>query len=153
MTATSRKVSRKALGALLKTALEGVGKLAQAVYDHAPADFTQSPVVFVSSKGTNSKRQGMGQTQGYNKFRLEVYTYVAAANNDPGWTPDVAADALDDIEAVIREVILTNPNNAAWKNIRLFDEFTEVIHLSAEQASGIPYDVEVITVEVEVYDA
>lgn len=152
MTATSRKTSRQALGALLTTALVGVGKLAQAVYAYPPADIVESPVVFIRSAGTQTKRRGTGQTKGFNNFRAEIMVYVAAANDDAGWTPSVAADALDDIEAVIRDVILTNPTNAAWANMASDDSHSQIVRLSAADTGGLPYDVEVIPVEFEIYD-
>ena len=153
MTATSRKTARGALGTLLKTALEGTGKLAQVVYAYPPADITESPVVFVRSAGTASKRKGIGQTKGYNRFYFEIMVYVAAANNDSGWTPGVAADALDDIEAVVRDTVLANPTNAAWTNMVLAEQPTEIVRLDAVSTGGLPYDVEVIGVEMEVYDS
>jgi hypothetical protein len=152
MTATSRKAARSALATLLNTALVGSGKPLQVAYGYPPADFVESPLLFIRSAGTITQRRGIGQTKGFNRFILEVVIYVAAANNDPGWTPAAAADALDDIEAGVREVILTNPTNAAWANLILADQVSEIYHLTADQAGGTPFDAEILRVEVEVYD-
>ena len=152
MIATSRKVSRKALAALLTAALVGDDKLAQAVYAYPPASFTESPLLFIRSAGTATKRRGIGQTKAYNRFTLEIVTYIAAANSDPGWTPEASADVFDDIEAAVREVLIVNPTNPAWADLEIPDQMTEVYHLSAEQAGGIPFDVEILKVEVKVND-
>lgn len=152
MTATSRKTARVALGTLLTNALVGTGKLAQAVYDHPPADIVESPVVFVRSSGTQTSRKGIGQTKGFLSFVMEIMVYVAAANDDSGWTPAAAANTLDDIEADIRNVILTNPTNAAWAHLKPGEMPSQIVRLSASDTGGLPYDVEVIQVECNVYD-
>jgi hypothetical protein len=153
MSAASRKTSRKALGALLKSGLEGAGKLAQSVYDHPPAELTSSPVIFVRSARTKTKRRGIGQTKGFNTFRLEILACVVSANTDASWDGAAAADALDDLEAGIREIIQINPTNAAWANLKSpEDEETQITYLPGNVTGGLPYDVEIIPVEVEVYD-
>jgi hypothetical protein len=153
MTASSRKTSRKALAGLLDTALSSYLSTGDHVTAYPPADFAASPKVFVRSAGTYSNRRGLGQTKGINKFKLEVMIYVAAANDDAGYTPETAADLLDDLEAACRATILANPSNAAWMAMRQIEgDKTEIIHLPGEATGGNPYDVEIIPVEVEVYD-
>lgn len=149
---TSRKTARKALATLLTTALVGTGKPVQAVYAYPPADFVESPLIFIRSAGTVTQRNGIGQTKGYNRFRVEVVSYILAANNESGWTPDVVADAMDDIESGIREVLLTNPTNAAWNNMNMPDQSSEILHLTSDQAGGSVFDVEIFKAEIEVYD-
>jgi hypothetical protein len=152
LTHTSRKVARKALGLLLKTALEGASGLAQKVYDHAPADFTTSPVVCVRSGPALRKRWGIGQTKSNTKFKLEVLIYVLAGGKAAGWKPENAQDAFDDIEAAVSQIVITNPTNAAWASLTLAEQETEVLHLPAPDTGGFPYDVEIITAEVQAYD-
>ena len=149
---TSRKTARKALAVLLTSALVGTGKPAQACYAYPPADFVESPMIFIRSAGTATQRKGIGQTKGFNRFFLEIMVYVLAANYETGWTQEAVADALDDIEAGVRDVLLTNPTNAAWTNLGIPDQVSEVYHLSADQSGGVVFDAEIIRVEVEVYD-
>jgi len=151
--ATSRKTARKALASLLDTALSSYLVSGDHVTAYPPADFTLSPKIFVRSAGTYSDRRGVGQQFGFNKFALEIWIYVSAANKDPGNTPEAVADLLDDIEAVVRKTILDNPKNAAWNAIRQPEgEKTEIVQLEGKATGGSPYDVEIMPVEVEIYD-
>ena len=151
LTSTSRKEARKALGLLLKTALEG--GLAVKVYDHAPADFVTSPVVFVRSAPAQRQPMGVGGGSAtHNRLRLEVGIYVAAGSTETGWKPAEAQDASDDLEAACSQIIAQNRTNAAWITLTLADQPTELLHLLPTEQGGYPYDVEIITVEVETYD-
>ena len=150
LTSTSRKEARKALAGLLSV-LEGT--LAQKVYDHAPADFVTSPVVFVRSAPAQRQPMGVGGgTATHNRLRLEVGIYVAAGTTETGWKTEDAQDASDDLEAACSQIIAANKVNAAWVNLALADQPTELLHLLPTEQGGYPYDVELITVEVETYD-
>jgi hypothetical protein len=152
LTFASRKTARAALGLILKNNLEGVGGLAQAVYDHAPADFATSPVVFVRSAPSLRKRVGIGQTKSINHCSLEILIYVLAGGDVTDWKPEDSQDAFDDLEAAVSQLVVQNPTNAAWKSLTLRDQPTEVFHLPAPDTGGFPYDVEIITVDVETHD-
>jgi hypothetical protein len=155
MSATSRKVSRIALAGLLSTALIGVGKPTQEVLAYPPRKITKSPLVFLRSAGRARRRRGIGQTKLLNRFRLEIMIYVAAASAETeGPDPDESADALDDIEATVSDVLADNPSNAAWMLLNMLEEeMSNIYRLSAQDTGGKPYDVEIIPVEVEVYDS
>lgn len=153
MSATSRKVARKALATVLGTTLVGVGLPTQSVLAYPPRSITTSPVVFVRSSGTQVKRQGIGQRKGFNRFRFEIMVYVIAASTlDGGPDPETVADALDDIEAGVRDTIILNPTNAAWTQLETLEQMTNIYRLPAIDTGGKPYDVEIIPVELEVYD-
>lgn len=152
MSATSRKTARAALATLLNAALIGVSKPTQEVLAYPPTKITTSPLVFVRSAGTFPKRQGIGGTKGYNRFRFEIMVYVLAAET-AGPTPAQSADALDDIEAAIRDVLLANhTNTGVWASLDMPQDFTNIFRLPGNDTGGKPYDVEIIPVEVEVYD-
>jgi hypothetical protein len=158
MASVSRKAARKALGLLLQYALEGEGKLAQKVYDHLPDDFGgASPVVCISSSGTAPGGRGIGGTGiAQSKFFFEVMVFTAAPEGAL-WTDENAQDAQDDIEAVIRDVIRTNTVNDAWSILRFSgqDRSTQVGERSRMlpvKVGGMPYDLESIFVEAQVYD-
>ena len=150
--ATSRKTIRKAIGAALKTALEGTGKPAQAVYDHLPILFKASPVLCVASSGTKTTRKGIGGTTGFNLFRFQLMMFQVVPNTANGWNAADAQDAQDDLEMAVRDWVVDNPTNANWKHLRFVNgdgAFTEIIPV---KVGGEEYDLETIEIEVEVYD-
>ena len=158
MANTSRNIARKALAALLQAALEWVGKLAVTVFDHVPPKFTASPVVCVGSLGTAPGGKGLGN-QGTSKavFRFQIMNFVAVGESDT-YTAATADDLLDDIEAVVRGVVMANPSNAAWSIMRFAGQQTSTqagdrTRIVPVKVAGQKYNLEVITVDIEVYDA
>ena len=118
----NRKGMRKALGALLSTALVGSGKPAQAVYDHLTYDFlNQSPVVVIAPVSTRRKIGVVGVTQRDTTVNLNIYVFVAYASVDSNtYTEAESTDLLDDIEKAIADVLIdsttrTTPvDGVAW---------------------------------------
>ncbi len=152
MTATSRKSARAKLAELLETALVGAGKPTQQVAA-CPVPITVSPLVFVRSAGSGADRQGIGGTSNFGKWQFEILIYVAAATNDSGISPEQAADALDDIEAAVRDVLIKNPQvQGYWQNLEPYTERSQVVRLPKPDSGGRAYDVEIIPVEVQFYD-
>jgi hypothetical protein len=158
MTNTSRKVARKALGVLLSAALVGDGKLASAVYDYVPRTFTASPVVCVGSLSTAPAGQGLGTIgPAREDFEFQISSFVALAESDT-YTASTAEDLLDDIEAVIRGVIRANQTNAAWKIMRFQGQPKSTLpgnktRIVPVKIGGKQYNLEAITVTMEIYDA
>lgn len=130
MTATplpDRSQLRQALAGLLNS-LTGTGGLVQAVYDHLAGDIDeQSPVIVVGSGGTERKAFTLrGQRASY---RLDVWVFVlyAALDDDgklllddqgaPAWTEADAAQALDQIEQQIGQLLSTNQRGAYWQAV------------------------------------
>lgn len=151
--ATSRKDIRVALGADMKTDLEGTGKPAQAVYDYLPAVFKTSPVLCVVSSGTKTNRMGIGQTnKAKNIFRYELMIFQVTPTEVNGWNASDAQDAQDDLEKAVRDWVVTHQTSVNWKNLRFADnegEFTEIVPV---KLGGEEYELETIVVEVEAYD-
>jgi len=140
-----RQAAREQLGSLLTTALVGTGKLAQAVYGYRIGDFGgQSPVVTVSSRGSNHPAMTVRGLRG--SFRLQVDTFVAYAAGT-GWTEADSEDALDAIEAVMASVIAASPTSIAWADIRYAGD-TERADV---EVGGIEYAHEQAIFQVEVY--
>jgi hypothetical protein len=159
MADSSRKIARKHLGSLLKTALEGTGKEAEKVYDHVPAKFTASPVVCVGSYYTAAGGRGMGAS-GVAKavFRLAIMLFVAVAEGT-NYTAADAEDKLDDLEAGARGVVRANPAaSGKWDIMRFAGQKTNTdpslpTRIVPVKVGGLPYNMETIYVDVEVYDA
>lgn len=158
MANSSRKIARKALASLLAIPLVGTGLLVSTLYDHVPVTFKASPVVCIGSLATAPAGQGIGAT-GMAKeiFRFQILVFVAVGESD-GYTSSNADDLLDDIEAIVRGVIRANPTNAAWNRLRWAGQqsstqagqYTKIVPV---KVAGEKYNLEVITVEMEVYDA
>jgi hypothetical protein len=158
MADTSRKVARKALGALLKAALEGTGKLAEAVYDHLPDSFGGvSPVVCVASSGTAPAGRGIGGSGvALNLFYYEIMVFTATPEGAL-WTDEMAQDTQDDIEAVIRGVVRNNTTNLAWSQLKFSGQGRSTqpgdrSRMLPVKVGGLSYDLESIFVEAQVYD-
>jgi hypothetical protein len=153
MTLTSRKTSRAALATLL-SALTGVGQPAQYCYAYPPRKWEGSPIIYISSTSSQRLRRGIGQTKAFNTFGFDIVVGIAAANlTDAAYTPDVTEGLLDDMEAAISNIVITNPTNAAWAHLTLDEgQPTQIVRLTSDQTGTLPYDIEIISVEVEVYD-
>ncbi len=143
---SARKAARRKLAALLQTALVGDGLLAQAVYPYQRGDFAgQSPVVCVTSGPANHEPNGFGCDKA--TFQLLAFVFVAYAVPGTGWTEEDAEDALDDIEAMVAEVVAGNGRSEAWTQIAYAgptDPQTVVI-------GGVEYRRELITFDVQLF--
>ena len=114
MSNTSRKAVRAALAALLETKLVGSGLPVKTVVDTKQKVLKgKTPLVAVLSGGTNPKRVTfMGAVP---TFMLSVQVWVLQEGT--GWTLEQSLDALDDIEALIREVYSDNASTTNWSMI------------------------------------
>ena len=164
MTNASRKTARKALAGILKTALQtdptvtpADGKLVVTVYDHIPPKFEESPVVCIGSVSTAPAGQGLGNTgPAKQTFRYQTLVFVAVGESST-YTASDADDLLDDIEASIRGLIRSNPVNDAWSIIRFAGQQSKTqpgqpTRIVPVKVAGKKYNLEVISVDVEVYD-
>lgn len=123
MTATNRKTVRKAFAALLATAMVGVGKPVQAVYDFRKGDFQgQSPVVVVSGDGDKRLRftfEGVKPA-----YHLQIDIFVLYARTDGTWTEDMAEDVLDDIGLILADTVSDNRKSTDWIEL-YYTEFSQ----------------------------
>lgn len=150
MAATNRELVRDGLAGLLQTALVGSGKPAQAVYNYKVGDFQgQSPVVLVTSAGSN--RRHTGYTAKYeNEFSLLLHVWVLYAEPGTSWGEDDAEDRIDLIEQAIAEVLSANKSYAGyWYSID-YNGDTQIVE---GNLGGSDYLVELIPVRVKVDDS
>jgi hypothetical protein len=146
MTCVSRQPARAGLATLLETALVGTGLPVQAVYAYQVGDFQgQSPVVVVTSGPMERIRDTMGECY-RSRFNLMVYVFVLYADPGTAWGEDDAEDALDAIEALIADVLLTNTRTANWTRL----EYSGATDVDAVVIGGVEYRRELITLTAEV---
>lgn len=141
----SRKTVRKLIAGLLSSALVGTGLPVQACYDYQIGDFGgQSPVVVVSSRGGGYSDLTF---QGTNPvFEYNVHVFVLYATEDGTWTESNAEDTLDDIEALIRQVLENNKKpTMGWESITL----AGMSQTDSITIGGIEYRTELFVLRVE----
>ena len=149
--ATNRETVRDALATLLTTDLTGAGNSAQAVYNYKVGDFAgQSPVVIVTSEGSERKDIVFSSPERYSIFYLSVMVFVLYADPDVSWTEADAEDRLDLIEKDISETLQTNYGHSSGTWHRIFIEGrTQVLEVTI---AGDQYLVEIFPVRVEIND-
>jgi len=111
MSAVSRAGARAALAGLLATALPTA-----TVYAYQPDDLNGvSPVVCVTSAGSERSRLTLGDTRGKAQWRYEIHSFALYRDQARGRARAAAAeDELDAVEAAVATVILSHPRHAAW---------------------------------------
>ncbi len=141
-----RKAARLKLAELLAPALVGAGKPAQVVYPYRRGDFAgQSPAVAVTGGPATHEPNGFGCSKA--AFQLLVFVFVLYADPASGWTEAHTEDALDEIEAIIAEVVEANSRTEAW---------TQIAYAGPTQPDpvvigGVEYLRELITLDVQVF--
>lgn len=111
----NRETIRDALASVLTTALVGSGLPVQAVYGYKVGDFSsQSPVVVVTSAGSDRTRPGTFETKWNTAVRLDIWVFIHYANIDRAgtvvWTEANTDDRLDLIEKEIADALLDSPD-------------------------------------------
>lgn len=143
MTPPNRSTARKALADLL----EQVVTAAAAVYDHQVDDLAgQSPVIAVTSAGSERTRLTLADDRGKATFAFAVHVFVLYRAD--GWTPAQAEDALDEVEQQVCQAVLANPRTLWWKGVA-YAEPTEA--RDVVQIGGVVYLHEVIPVACSVF--
>lgn len=149
----NREACRDQLATLLGTALTGVGKPVQAVYNYRPTDVAgASPVVMVLSAGTASRQKhGIGNvTRYHSRFLLNILVFVMDASTSDAWTRNNVEDALDAIEKTIADVLSDNREvSGIWNYIEHGAEGSRIL---PAVLGGKQYLMEPIPVLVEVID-
>lgn len=114
--AASRKLTRQALGALLKTSVTK----AKEVYRYQETAFkAKSPIVVISSGSSARERLTMRGSGAM--FQFDAHIFVLQKTKDGTWLNEQAEDLLDDIEQQICEAVDTNQRTAAWEAIKYAD--------------------------------
>lgn len=117
--AASRKQIRERMAALLTSGVPS----AQAIFDHQPGTFEgQSPVITVSSGGSDRSR--MTFRGGQSTFTIDLYLFVRVAEaGNAAYTQAQAEDLLDDCEHAIATVVESNqvddtgPDATHWQAV------------------------------------
>jgi len=113
--AVNRKDIRQAFASLLQTTMVGAGKPAQVLYAYRPADFSgQSPVVTVSSSGSN--RKSVTRAASTADVYLQIGLFVLYSDVS-AWSPSDSENALDDLEAALATVMEQNQAATLWYSL------------------------------------
>lgn len=140
-------VSREESRDLLATLLNGsLSDLVEAVYNYQTGDFEgQSPVVVVTSAG--SQRTRLTMRGGQARFKFYIYVFVLYSDQ-VGWTEADAEDRLDAIEKLIYETIEANQTTETWGAIDYEEEGSDCDSVAI---GGVDYRREIIPIAVTVY--
>jgi len=142
----SRETSRDALAALLVTALVDTN-IVKAVIGHKPTKEdvkNRSPLVAVVSVGRARPRFTTQENRA--TFRFDVQLWVLIADG-VAWTPAIAEDRLDLMEATVAEVVAVNQETDDWNCLIAEDDSV----IGDVGYDGVPYVVEHLPVTVEVF--
>ena len=100
---------------MLSTALTGSGPVA-AVYGYQRSKLGgQSPVVTVTSAGSERKPTGAETSA---RFFLTLTTFVLHSDADQGWTEAMAEAKLDEVEGATAAALLAHQQTDDWQNIQ-----------------------------------
>lgn len=151
MSAASQEISRSALVTLLQTALVGVGKPTQTVYNGLPSDFNGlAPVVMVTDSGVLRAARELSGTRYKTRFLETILIWVADADDAAGWSDTDAEDQQAQIETAIADVISANRRTASWNWL---GHNGEALPDTIPDQGGKPYLVLAIPIVMEVLDA
>ncbi|MEM7344585.1 MAG: hypothetical protein AAF485_10105 [Chloroflexota bacterium] len=149
MTVTNRETIRDGVATLLTTALVGDGKPVQQVYNHKSGDFAgQSPVVLVTSSGTDRSRVGT-YTTFEPAFDLSLMIFVLYSDPDNGWSEADAEDRLDLVEASVAEVVQNNYSNPGLWDRLVYAGPSQVLEATV---GGDEYLLEIVPLTAEKED-
>ena len=148
MAIANRETGRDALTTLLRAALVGDDKPAQAVYGYMVGDFnSQSPVVVIASAGSEPEQRAVTSRQ-KNEFYFTVYSFTLYAVAGTDWGEDDTEDRVDLLDKTIRETLLNNRSTATWAEI----EFDGRSVVDSVLISGVEYRRESTPIRMTVYD-
>ena len=106
MTVANRATVRAALAALISAGVTS----AQSVVDHEPGDLgSASPIIVVSSQGSERPRLTFQGTQSAFSFNVDIFT-LAAETESGAYTYADSADVVDASSA-------TNQENGVWSQV------------------------------------
>jgi hypothetical protein len=147
----SRAPARKYVAELLEDALVGDNKPVDAVYPYQVYDIgSLSKVVFVSSGPSTRRQLGFGGELCRTQILLDLHLLVLYSDIESGWTDEHAEDALDEIEAMIADVVQANMTSEYWSIISYNEEGLGVSDSVA--ISGKVYKREIVSLRMEVFE-
>jgi len=110
----NRRTVREQLTAMLALNMPS----AQAFFDHEPGDLgSASPVVVVSSQGSNRPRMTFQGASAAFSFAVDIYT-LAAETATGAYTYADSADVVDSCEAELAAFVAANQENGVWSTIQ-----------------------------------
>lgn len=110
----NRATVRAQLAAMLTSAMPS----AQTVHDHEPGDLgTASPVVVVSSQGSDRPRMTFQGNSSTLSFAVDIYT-LAAETESGAYTYAHSANVVDQCEAELAAFVAANQENGVWSTIQ-----------------------------------
>lgn len=144
--ASNRRDTRLAWAALLAAELVGDGQPVEVVYSEQTADLGgQSPVICISSGGTERDRLTYKSSHAYYYIDVDVFVLYSAAGE--GWTEADAESMLDDIERRIAAIIDAHQEGAHWHGVEYVSRST-TDYLSI---GGVEYKRERIPLRLNVF--
>ena len=110
----NRSTVRSQLATMLVSAMPS----ALTVHDHEPGDLgTASPVVVVSSQGSDRPRMTFQGNSSVFTFNVDIYT-LAAESETGSYTYDTSADVVDACESQLAAFVAANQENGVWSTIQ-----------------------------------
>jgi len=144
----NRETVRDQLTALLSTALVD-GSTASVVYGYKVGDFNkQSPVVVVTSAGTDRGDKWLGASVRNVWALFNIYVFIRYAIEGTAWGEDDAEDRLDLIEKKIADVLTDNAFLSGYWDKVEYQSSTDA--QQDVEVGGVEYRREIIPIRVRV---
>lgn len=154
--AVNRKTYRQLLANEIGQALTNAG-VVQKVYPFRVGNFNgQSPVVTFTSAGSDRRQEITGSVDAETSLMFAIDVFVLYADQVSNWTEENAEDAIDDIEQVISDWVMTNSNGLSrieasqvgWFELVFNERSATGSLLQAEKLGGQEYRRERMTITV-----
>jgi hypothetical protein len=149
VSSVSREPARKHLADLLETALVGDGKPVDAVYPYQIGDFGNAFKVVTVTNGRTRRRVSSFSSEWDTRPSFDVHVFVLYADPDTGWTEADAEDALDEIEAIVAEVVRTNLSAPGYWNDMTYAEDIDT-QADGVEIGGVEYRREIIPITMQI---
>lgn len=109
----NRATIRTALASLITAYVTS----AQTVHPNEPGDLgTESPIVILSSQGSDRSRMTFQGNQSALNFSVDIYT-LAAETASGAYSYDNSADVVDACEAELAALVAAQQENGTWSSI------------------------------------
>jgi len=158
MAAVNRKIYRQLLANEIGQALMNAG-VVQAVYPFRVGNFNgQSPVVTFTSAGSDRRQEITGGVDAETALMFAIDVFVLYADPASNWTEANAEDAIDDIEQVVADWVMTNSDGlsrseqgqTSWFDLVFNERSATGSLLQAERLGGQEYRRERMTITVSI---
>lgn len=156
MAGVNRKTYRQLLANEIGQALTNAG-VVQAVYPFRVGNFNgQSPVVTFTSAGSDRRQEITGGVDAETSLMFAIDVFVLYADQASNWTEANAEDAIDNIEQVVADWVMTNSDGlsrseqgqTSWFDLVFNERSATGSLLQAERLGGQEYRRERMTITV-----